>query len=103
MLIGGEPGLGVLGWKADVESSRAGTVVHAGTILIKDKKSGPPATFELAPGGTLKLRYQFLRARQRRHRQCRERDFPLSEAVRVSGPFARFSAGHVLHLAYTRK
>jgi hypothetical protein len=53
MLVGGEPGLGVLGWRADVLASGTGTVVRAGTILIKDKKSGPPATFELAPGATV--------------------------------------------------
>jgi hypothetical protein len=59
MLVGGEPGLGVLGWRANVESSAAGTVVHAGTILIKDKKSGPPATFELAPGATVETPISF--------------------------------------------
>ena len=59
MLVGGEPGLGVLGWKADVESSSVGTVVHAGTILIKEKKSGPPATFELAPGATVETPLSF--------------------------------------------
>ncbi|MFZ0759190.1 MAG: alpha-galactosidase [Candidatus Sulfotelmatobacter sp.] len=53
MLIGGEPGLGVLGWKAEVQSSAANTVIRAGTILIKEKKSGPAATFELAPGETV--------------------------------------------------
>src|SRR5450631_2816346 len=50
MLVGGEPGLGVLGWKANVRAAAAGTVVQAGTILIKDRKPGPPPTFELAPG-----------------------------------------------------
>ena len=63
LLIGGEPGLGVLGWKATVQSSAASTVVHAGTILIKDKdkdkKSGPPATFELAPGETVETPISF--------------------------------------------
>jgi Melibiase/Glycosyl hydrolase family 36 C-terminal domain len=59
ILVGGEPGLGVLGWRANVESSAAGTVVHAGTILIKDKKSGPPATFELAPGATVETPISF--------------------------------------------
>jgi Melibiase/Glycosyl hydrolase family 36 C-terminal domain len=53
MLVGGEPGLGVLGWKANVQSSATSTVIRAGTILIKDKKSGLPATFELAPGETV--------------------------------------------------
>ena len=59
MLVGGEPGLGVLGWKAEVQSSAASTVIHAGTILIKDKKSGPPATFELAPGETVETPISF--------------------------------------------
>jgi hypothetical protein len=49
-LIGGEPGLGVLGWKAIAHPSSAGTVVRAGTLLLKDKPSGPPPVFELAPG-----------------------------------------------------
>jgi hypothetical protein len=59
MLVGGEPGLGVLGWKADVQSATAGTVVRAGTILIKDKKSGPAPTFELAPGATVETPISF--------------------------------------------
>ena len=59
MLIGGEPGLGVLGWRADVLSSDASTVVRAGTILIKDKKSGPAATFELAPGASVETPISF--------------------------------------------
>src|SRR6202158_3062169 len=59
MLVGGEPGLGVLGWKANVQSSAAHTVLRAGTILIKDKKAGPPATFELAPGATVETPISF--------------------------------------------
>jgi len=59
MLVGGEPGLGVLGWKADVQSSASGTVIHAGTILIKPKKTGPAATFELAPGATVETPISF--------------------------------------------
>jgi hypothetical protein len=59
MLVGGEPGLGVLGWKASIESSVAGTVVRAGTILIKDKKNAAPATFELAPGATVETPISF--------------------------------------------
>jgi Melibiase/Glycosyl hydrolase family 36 C-terminal domain len=59
MLIGGEPGLGVLGWKAAVESSAARTVIHAGTILLKDKKSGPSPAFELAPGTTVETPISF--------------------------------------------
>jgi hypothetical protein len=64
MLVGGEPGLGVLGWKANVRFSVAGTVVQAGTILIKDRlskdpKTGPAATFELAPGETLETPISF--------------------------------------------
>ena len=59
MLIGGEPGLGVLGWSATVQSSAVSTVVRAGTILIKDKKSGPSPTFDLAPGATVETPISF--------------------------------------------
>lgn len=59
MLVGGEPGLGVLGWKANVLASAAGTVVQAGTILIKDRKSGPSPTFELAAGQTVETPISF--------------------------------------------
>lgn len=59
MLVGGEPGLGVLGWRADVLASANSTIVRAGTILIRDKKSGPPATFELAPGATVETPISF--------------------------------------------
>jgi hypothetical protein len=59
MLVGGEPGLGVLGWKASIDSSVAGTVVRAGTILIKDKKNAALATFELAPGATVETPISF--------------------------------------------
>lgn len=60
VLIGGEPGLGVLGWKAAVESSTAGTVIHAGTILLKDKKGESSRTFELAPGATVETPMSFI-------------------------------------------
>ena len=59
MLVGGEPGLGVLGWKASVLTSVAGTVVQAGTILLKDRKSGPSLIFELAPGETVETPLSF--------------------------------------------
>jgi hypothetical protein len=59
ILVGGEPGLGVLGWKAKVQPSSANTSIRAGTILIKDKKSGPSATFELAPGGAVETPISF--------------------------------------------
>jgi hypothetical protein len=59
MLVGGEPGLGVLGWRANVQSSTASTVILAGTILIKDKKTGPSPTFELAPGATVETPFSF--------------------------------------------
>ena len=59
MLVGGEPGLGVLGWKANVLASAEGTTVRAGTILIKDKKSTPAATFELVPGQTIETPISF--------------------------------------------
>jgi hypothetical protein len=59
MLIGGEPGLGVLGWKSNIQSSAASVVLRAGAILIKNRKSGPPATFELAPGATVETPISF--------------------------------------------
>jgi hypothetical protein len=59
MLVGGEPGLGVLGWKASVQPSSKNTSIRAGTILIKDKKSGPPGTLELAPGETVETPISF--------------------------------------------
>jgi hypothetical protein len=59
ILVGGEPGLGVLGWRANVLSSASSTVILAGTILIKDKKTGPSPTFELAPGATVETPLSF--------------------------------------------
>ena len=59
MLVGGEPGLGVLGWKADIQSSPARTEIRAGTVFIKDKKTGPPASFELAPGASVETPLSF--------------------------------------------
>lgn len=59
MLIGGEPGLGVLGWKANVSAPSGGTIVRAGTILIKDKKSAPAGTLELAPGQIIETPISF--------------------------------------------
>ena len=59
MLVGGEPGLGVLGWSADIQPSAASTTVRAGTTLIKDKKSGPGPVFELAPGATVETPISF--------------------------------------------
>jgi hypothetical protein len=59
MLIGGEPGLGVLGWKASVDSSTARSVLRAGTILTKDKNSPASATFDLAPGATVETPISF--------------------------------------------
>jgi hypothetical protein len=60
MLLGGEPGLGILEWKASIHTSPASAVLRAGTVLLKDKKSGPPATFELAPGEIVETPITFL-------------------------------------------
>jgi alpha-galactosidase len=49
-LIGGELGMGMLAWKADVRKSATGTIVTAGNTLIKPRKSGPEPVFEVAPG-----------------------------------------------------
>src|SRR5882762_1962092 len=59
LLVGGEPGLGVLGWKANVQSAAGSTAIHAGTILIKDQRSGPFRIFELAPGATVETPLSF--------------------------------------------
>ena len=40
-LVGGEPGLGILGWKVNTRPSTNGTVIRAGSILIKGNKPGP--------------------------------------------------------------
>jgi hypothetical protein len=60
VLIGGEPGLGVLGWKATTHPSAFGTIVQAGTILLKDKKGAPAPVFELAPGQSVETPLTFL-------------------------------------------
>jgi hypothetical protein len=60
VFIGGEPGLGILGWKATTHATPAGTVLRAGTILIKDQKNAPPPIFELAPGKTVETPVSFL-------------------------------------------
>jgi len=60
ILIGGEPGLGVLGWKATTHPSAKGTIVQAGTVLLKDKKGAPAPVFELAPGQSVETPLTFL-------------------------------------------
>ncbi len=60
VLIGGEPGLGILGWKASTHTSPSGIVVRAGTTLIKDKKNAPPPVFELTPGKKVETPITFL-------------------------------------------
>ena len=59
-LIGGEPGLGVLGWKAKTHPSAGSTVVQAGTVLLKDKAGAPAPVFELAPGESVETPLTFL-------------------------------------------
>jgi hypothetical protein len=59
-LIGGEPGLGVLGWKATTQPSGGGMMVRAGTVLLKDKAGAPPPEFELAPGESVETPLTFL-------------------------------------------
>ena len=60
VLVGGEPGLGVLGWKATTQPSAGGTIVQAGTVLLKDKKDAPAPVFELAPGQSVETPLTFL-------------------------------------------
>jgi hypothetical protein len=59
VLVGGEPGLGVLGWKATTHPSAGGTFVQAGTVLLKDKKDAPAPVFELAPGQSVETPLTF--------------------------------------------
>jgi Melibiase/Glycosyl hydrolase family 36 C-terminal domain len=59
-LIGGEPGLGVLGWKATIHPSASGTIVQAGTVLLKDKTDAPAPVFELAPSESVETPLTFL-------------------------------------------
>jgi Melibiase/Glycosyl hydrolase family 36 C-terminal domain len=59
-LIGGEPGLGVLGWKATTQPSGSGLSVQAGTVLLKEKRDAPAPVFELAPGGSVETPLTFL-------------------------------------------
>ena len=59
-LIGGEPGLGILGWKATTQPSAAGTIVRAGTVLLKDKENSPSPVFEIAPGESVETPITFI-------------------------------------------
>ena len=58
-LIGGEPGLGVLEWKATTRPSSAGTILRAGTLLLKDKTNSPSPVFELTAGETVETPITF--------------------------------------------
>ena len=59
-LVGGEPGLGILGWKVNTRPSTNGTVIRAGSILIKGNKPGPHPALELAPGERMETPITFL-------------------------------------------
>ena len=59
MLVGGEPGLGVLGWKARVSQLSNETAVQAGTILIKAGKANVAPIFELRPGEVVETPISF--------------------------------------------
>ena len=59
-LVGGEPGLGVLGWKATTHPSTSGTILQAGTVLLKNKEGAPAPVFELAPGQSVETPLTFL-------------------------------------------
>ena len=59
-LIGGEPGLGILGWKASIHASSSSAVLRAGTILLKDKKNVKNRIFELPPNGTVESPIAFI-------------------------------------------
>ena len=59
LLVGGEPGVGILGWKASVNTSPTQAVLHAGTLFLKDKKASPSPIFALAPGETVETPMSF--------------------------------------------
>jgi alpha-galactosidase len=60
ILIGGEPGLGILSWRASVDSSGAGATVKAGTILRKETNTEHSGLFVLGPGETVEAPMAFL-------------------------------------------
>jgi hypothetical protein len=59
VLVGGEPGLGVLGWKATTLPSASGTIVQAGTVLLKNREGAPSPVFELTPGQSVETPLTF--------------------------------------------
>ena len=71
-LVGGEPGLGVLGWKATTHPSTSGTILQAGTVLLKNKEGAPAPVFELAPGQSVETPLTFLTLAKGRRGRCRE-------------------------------
>ena len=60
-LIGGEPGLGILGWKANTQPSSAGTLVHAGSVFAaRRRNAGQPSAYEVEPGEKVEIPIAFL-------------------------------------------
>lgn len=59
MLVGGEPGLGVLGWNARVSQLSNNVSVRAGTILIKAGKGNVAPVLELRPGEVVETPISF--------------------------------------------
>jgi hypothetical protein len=60
VLVGGEPGLGVLEWKTTAQPATGSTLVQAGTVLLKSKEGAPEPVFELAPGHSVETPITFL-------------------------------------------
>jgi hypothetical protein len=60
LLVGGEPGLGILGWEASVQSTPTVTTVRAGTLLRKDNKTAAAVSVELQPGEKIETPMSFV-------------------------------------------
>jgi hypothetical protein len=59
LLVGGEPGIGVLQWQAVVQAAAGTTTVRAGTLLRKDRKTAAPVVVEVSPGETIETPISF--------------------------------------------
>lgn len=60
MLIGGDPGAGILEWQVAFQPGNNGIVVQAGTGFPQRRKTPSDAAFELPPGGSVETPISFL-------------------------------------------
>lgn len=59
LLVGGEPGLGVLRWEAIVQTTPAAITVRAGTLLREDGRKAASVSVDLDPGETIETPMSF--------------------------------------------